>query len=188
MFYMIDGMQKEKRDKFKPYPWKKKPTFSQKRLDELNRLIYNDATLEEIYDASSVRKPKKICYNEEVAKKLMLEGEKFVRLDEPVQQFIVTSKGRLINTQTVKQLKVGITNYNIFWFANGAHINIGKVFEQIGWEFDVYDIAEEYIERGWRLNDRRNPDVLGLREKVKAKAKSIGIHPSMKKKIKGERQ
>ena len=189
MFYMTSGMEREKRDEFKPYPWKRQIYYRQGTVDQLTSMIYNDAPIEKIVKASETRMIKVKQVNEEVANKLMIEGEKWCQLNEPVQSLVFTSYGRIINTHTVKQLKLGMSNHNIFWFANGAHINLRQLFESIGWEFDIDTIYGHYVNNEWRHNDFRKDIPESMQRPHRAsKRNSIDIHPSMKKKFSIETQ
>lgn len=117
--------------------------LSEEEIYELERRIYNDIT---VYDGDDDADD---WFNEEVAKELMKEGEKYIQWKEH-PHYIVTSFGRFINTRTIKITKPIFTTGGVFYYPFGTRVIVEDIFKQAGWKFDLMKVIKTFIDRKWQ--------------------------------------
>lgn len=129
-----------------------KPDYiSNHEYDEALRLYYNGL---DFTKAIKPQKQKQSWYNPEVAKEMMLEGEEFERLDIPgkrVDHIILTSLGRIINTNTGNMSGVWITKYNIIVNLAGSSYTYKSLYKDTPWEYDFDYFTNNFIENKWQI-------------------------------------
>ena len=116
--------------------------------------IYNDLPQTLVYSLPEGAKKKRT----ESFKKHLLEGEKYKRLDydEELSDAVITSYGRVFNTITGKQLKPLIFRKNLTVYFRGERLELPKLFNEYGWECNLKEIYDRYIEYGWKIGKNRS--------------------------------
>jgi len=117
-------------------------------VQDIENYIYNDIpVLSHQYYSDSQDKR-----NLELIKPLIRPNEEFVQLKDNLDSLIVTSFGRIINIETVRQLKLMLYKGSINLYKSGEKVKIKEVFEENGWEYDVKKILKIYDKHGWGYN------------------------------------
>lgn len=120
--------------------YKRYVTDSEKEYIET--LIYNDQDMSHIFET------KEFVLSPKNRNKLLLPDEQYEHIPEH-PQYIVTDKGRLINIKTFKPSKPKVTRVNIHLSTGRYRNTVEKLFEEMGWEYDIEDIKNNYDKYKW---------------------------------------
>ena len=121
------------------------------------RLHNNIYTVDDIFEdeisVSNGKKHQRVVkrFREEVAKEYLLEGEQYIQVPEK-DYYIITSKGRVINTHLNRQISPRFLSYTHVFGLDRIQLSIKDVFHRQGWEYDINKIREEYDVRGWKYS------------------------------------
>ena len=96
--------------------------------------------------------PPRSTFNQEVVDKLILKGEKYTRLKEH-DHVVATDKGRFINTGNPRQYTMRFSSTSLHIYVTDDKIDVVKLFEQEGWDYDVKKIKKNYIKNNWKYRD-----------------------------------
>ena len=96
--------------------------------------------------------PTRSTFNQEVVDELIHKGERWAQL-ESHDHVVVTDRGRFINTGRIRQYTMRFSPSNMHMYVSEEKINVPKVFEDNGWEFDIKKIKSHYIKNKWRYQD-----------------------------------
>jgi len=78
----------------------------------------------------------------------LLEGEEYTL----IENYMLTSYGRWINTHTKRQLRPIFTTYEIFCYLTyDNRLRMEVEFEKLGWKWDFREIVANYYREGWDL-------------------------------------
>lgn len=130
--------------------YKKKITakdyISQKEYDEALRLYYNglDFTNAIVYKEKLVDKLK---LSAKAIEPYLIEGEDYDNLF--VNNYAITTYGRVMSLRYEKWLKPKFYNSNIYYYANHLNFNLQKEFDFRGWHYDKIDILKMFIDNNW---------------------------------------
>ena len=128
--------------------------LTQDEIDAIEVAIYNNLPVPITYTLRGDNREK---YKSTSFEKSLLKGEKWSWLPHPeLTRFAITSKGRLFNGTTQKQLKLFFNKDTIFFQYVPYYIDLGEMFEKLGWEFDVEIVLNTYIENNWRYTTSKN--------------------------------
>ena len=124
----------------------KKTHLQKDQYETAEHVIYNDLPSSILYPTTKVRSK----FNQSVVDKIILPGEEYVALKGESDHIVYTSYARLINTNTVKILKGTFTTQNILHQLKGNVVRSLDMFKQYGWEHNLTELQERYIEKGWK--------------------------------------
>jgi len=120
--------------------------------EEALRLYYNGL---DYTKAIKAPKQRQSWYNPVVANAMMLKGEEFQQLtgipEKRVDHMIITSLGRIINTNTGRINVVYITKYNIIVNLAGTSFTYEFLYEDTPWEYDYDYFINNIIENKWEI-------------------------------------
>lgn len=125
-----------------------KAYISDNYIAEVDHYINNDLDLTELYKDDTVSK-----FNQDVVDRLIKKGEKYVRLSHDLDDVIVTSFGRLINTSRVNQYNIRLTTGSFVVYVRGKKIDLQKIFLDNGWNYDYDFIKGNYDKYKWKYQD-----------------------------------
>ena len=131
----------------------KKGVVTDDYVNEIEHRIYNNIPITNFLE--EVLPPIEIDLS--LVKKMFKKGEKSVIFGEGYEHVIVTSLGRLINGETLKQYtpKQGKTKLHLYLSINGAvantNVDLETVFKENGWPYSYKKILKTYKKYGWTL-------------------------------------
>ena len=119
--------------------------------------IYNNLPIFMAEDISEIRSK----FNKANIKELLLPEEEYAQVKE-ADQFIITSYGRVINSDTKRVMKPAITGNTIHYPLNIIHLNCRRDFKTNGWEYNHSVIVKRYVDNKWtyRLTYKGNVENL----------------------------
>ena len=122
--------------------------------EKAEHTIYNDLPTSVLYPVS-----KTVSYfDQSVVEKIILPGEEYAKITlDGYDHIVVTSFGRWINTKTIRQLKPSRTSNLFLCYISGTPYKSTEEFKRCGWEHNIQEIGDRYVEKGWRMFDAR-PD------------------------------
>jgi hypothetical protein len=120
--------------------------LTQEQYEEAEHVIYNDLPSTILYPSTKVRSK----FNQSVVDKILLPGEEYVKLKGEDDHMIYTSYARLINTNSIRVLKATFTHQNVLTWFRADVIRSIDMFKVNGWEHNVTELQERYIEKGWK--------------------------------------
>jgi len=104
----------------------------------IETLIYNDRDMSHIFES------KEFVLSPKIRNKLLLPDEQYEHIpDHP--QYIITNKGRLINIKSFRTSKAKVTRVNIHVSTGRYRNTVEKLFEEMGWEYNIDDIVNNLI-------------------------------------------
>lgn len=114
--------------------------------------IYNDLPTTLLYRVPENRsKPSTKNFT-----KHLLEGEKWEFLKgEDRDHIAITSYARVFNSKTSRQLQVRFTNIHVLSYFNQIRIQSANEFEARGWEHNLLEIYDRYVENDWSFRVAR---------------------------------
>ena len=138
------------RDEFKPYPWKKVTYVDDDYFDNVETLIYNDQSKKLV---KQILGPSR--WNQSIAEGMIPETVKWTRLNHPMDSYLLTEHGRLMNTWNGKFKIPKIFRFNMAYTGNDINVNVEHVFELMGWKYDHELITQMWKDNGWEYRDVR---------------------------------
>lgn len=125
--------------------------LSNKQKDEIEAAIYND-TLETLYQGI----PKTIegFVSEEAIKELIGE-EEYIHVPEQ-EEFILTRRGRIYNTERLKSVLIHYSGRNIRIYLKGKKREYPQLYEYAGWDYDPIKILKEFKKNKWEVRVQDN--------------------------------
>ena len=127
--------------------------INEKDIQAIENIIYNDLCLPSYLNDTYPDIP----IDENSLKKLLKKGEKYIILKGDFDGIMVTSLGRIINTETWRQyLIVSFLTSAIKLYIRGKIINLEEVFENNGWKYSTAQINKNYLKYKWKRQDFRN--------------------------------
>jgi hypothetical protein len=128
--------------------------ITQGYIEKVEHYIYNNLDISDLYNVPLIDDQ----FNEEYAKEVCKEGEKYVRLEGNDEHFILTSYGRLINTHRGSQMQVKFTPNHIHAYSSSGKVDIHDIFLQNGWEYDIPTLKAIYKKYKWRYVEYEKQD------------------------------
>jgi hypothetical protein len=125
--------------------------ITNQEYDEALRLYYNGL---DYTKAIKPAKQKQSWYNPVVAKELMLEGERFERLEIPgkrVDHIIITNLGRILNTNTGTMSSVYITKFNIIANVGGTSHTYRDLYRDSEFDYDYETFKNNFLNNKWPI-------------------------------------
>lgn len=84
-------------------------------------------------------------------KALLKEDEEIESLTQlNLPEYILTSYGRILNTNRKTQIKPRINNASMHIYVTAKHVDVKGIFEDKGWEYDLDKIRNNYLENNWQ--------------------------------------
>ena len=125
---------------------KKNLYLSQKEIDVIEAAIYND-TLSSLYEdiASTLYDQ----FMSEGVKSIV--GENQYEHLEGLEHFIITSDGRLINTEVPRMMQLQFTGRELRAYADKNKVELKELFDKYGWEYDRDKILRTYRDNKWKI-------------------------------------
>ena len=93
-------------------------------------------------------------FNKSVIKGLLKPGEKYTKLEEPLEHIAITNFGRLVNTHKINQFSVRFSSNTIHVYVSHIKVVFEEIFENQGWEFDLKTIELNYKKYKWKHIDK----------------------------------
>jgi len=120
-------------------------------IEEVEHYLNNNLDIQELYQDSNK--------NLKLFEELLLKGEEYIRLEGNLDHYVITSFGRVFNTDRLNQLSIMYINEEqlIIYLLKIKH-DLAYIFEEQAWEFDIKKIIKRYEKRDWyykKLNYRR---------------------------------
>ncbi len=122
-------------------------------IEQAHHYIYNDLDLLDLYKDKDVSE-----FNQSVVDRFIKKGEKYIRLEGDYDYVIITSLGRLINTKRISQYSVRFTKNTMVVYVSDNKVDLRKVFEEEGWDYDVQKILKRYKRNKWMFRDTSDYD------------------------------
>lgn len=120
--------------------------ITEQEIEDITTQIYNDCLVLE--DEPEYEYKSK--FDQGMAKKMLKEGEEYIQLEFPNEHYIVTSLGRLLNTNTVKQIKTTFSSTQNMWMTCGLSIKAKNIAEENGWDYDFMETLNRYKTNKWK--------------------------------------
>jgi hypothetical protein len=131
----------------------KKGFVTDSYVDEIEHRIYNNIPIKNFLE--EIIPPKKI--NHVSVNKMLKRGEKTTPGGTGFEHVLITSLGRLINGEKIKQYipKMGVSKLHLYLSVNGSIsnsvINLEEVFEKNGWPYSYKKILADYKKYKWNI-------------------------------------
>lgn len=125
-----------------------KSYISDDYIAKAHHYINNDLDITDLYNDVNASR-----YRQDVVDKLIKKGEKYVRLTDDIDDVIVTSFGRLINTYMCRQYSIRLTSTSLVVYVRGKKIDLPKVFRDNKWDFNYKKILKNYNKYKWKYQD-----------------------------------
>ncbi len=122
--------------------------LKQNEIDEITARLYNNQDPDIFQDTDEVATSR---FSRDVADGLLIDGEKYAQVPG-LDEFIITSYGRLINTYRVTMYKATFSRASHYWIKNGVSIKVLEQFEREGWKYDYDKIIQRYKDNNWKWN------------------------------------
>ena len=125
--------------------------LSNKQRDEIEAAIYND-TLETLY--KDIPKTIEGFVPEEAIKELIGE-EEYIHVPEQ-EEFILTRRGRIYNTERSKSVLIHYSGRNIRIYLKGKKREYPQLYEYAGWDYDPIEILKNFKKNKWKVSVQEN--------------------------------
>lgn len=117
-------------------------------IEKVEHYLYNNLGLPDDYFVPEARN----TFNQEVVDELIHKGEKYIRLKD-YDHVIATDKGRFINTGNPRQYTMRFSPTAMHMYVTEEKIDVVKIFEEQGWDYNLKKIKKHYIKNNWRFRD-----------------------------------
>ena len=127
--------------------WEKPKWVTDKDIDDIDRMLYNDLKDEfdemitegmDIQDFSWIDK-------------LLVEDEQYSPLEEPYENYAISTYGRIFSGKRKQSVVTSSTGKRFYVMLLGASVNMNKEFAKRGWIFVPSFIREKHKQYGWRV-------------------------------------
>lgn len=131
----------------------KKGYVTEDYVREIEHRIYNDIPIKDFLEEALPAKEIDLS----LIKKMLKKGEKIAVFGEGFEHVVVTSLGRLINVEKLKQYtpKLGVTKLHLYLSVNGdignTIVNLEEIFTKNEWPYDYKKILSNYKKYKWDL-------------------------------------
>lgn len=122
--------------------------LTREEIEETELDIYNDQPIR-YYKKQEVEPELDIYKAEEFLSRVLLPEEQY-RIVEEKPEYVYTSRGRLLNTKTFRQISATFAENRMHHVLNQFQLNGEKTFKRFGWEWDLDKIKNDYIQRKWK--------------------------------------
>lgn len=123
--------------------WEKIPFVSDDEIEQYEKYIYNDLNLKEHLDKHDEK------YSVEWMNDILKEDEMVVFFPSPIDNYVLTSFGRIFNVERKKSIKLNLSG-NLFSITiKGKTINVKKYFIDNGWIYSGSLIRQKHDQYGW---------------------------------------
>jgi hypothetical protein len=129
----------------KKYKRKSTDYYTEEDYFQAEYLIYNNLP----FLSSTERTPR------QVPKELLLEGEEYTLIPNIPDNYILTTKYRIINLKNKKVAKPFMSHLYHYTILVNKQINFKKLYEENGWEYNFEEIVPLYEEHNWPFLDYR---------------------------------
>jgi len=121
---------------------RKKDYVDQKYIEDIQHYVYNDLDLKELY-------PEEEKIDKERLKQILKPGEKWAKLNLGIDGVVLTSFGRAINVDKIRQYSVRITPYYIHLYIDRTRVDFPAEFKKNKWEYDLEELKDNYKKYKW---------------------------------------
>jgi hypothetical protein len=91
-----------------------------------------------------------ICVDFKMVEQVLTKEEKWIDLEQyKGAGYILTNKGRVINTRRFNILRPTITASGVHLYVYQDKLPIKDIFKKEGWRWDVKEIKKHYDDNGW---------------------------------------
>ena len=89
-------------------------------------------------------------------KEILKKGEKYIWLEEELEDVVITSLGRAVSVDRLKQYSVKFSTNIIILYLREIKVDIVAIFEEQGWPFNIEQIRKNYNKYDWKFIDSRD--------------------------------
>lgn len=126
-----------------PKKWDKSEYISDEEVAEYEKLIYNDL------DVVKHIKKQSQEYDDSWIKDVLKEDETYIVLQHPLDNYALTSFGRIFNIKSMRQIKLNLTNNSFTITIKGKTINVKKLFVENGWIYSGSLLRQKHDQYKW---------------------------------------
>tara|TARA_R110000868_G_scaffold147020_2_gene368173 strand:+ start:357 stop:782 length:426 start_codon:yes stop_codon:yes gene_type:complete len=130
-----------------PHKWSKVKHISDDEYYEFERRINNGLSTDSLYDLELSDADIKWLDN------TLVEDEAYTFLNSPLDNYVITTYGRVINMKSRRIIKVTFTNKQVYLFLKGISMPLRTAFKDFGWIYVPSLIYSKYKEYNWRHFD-----------------------------------
>lgn len=87
---------------------------------------------------------------------ILYEGEKYVWLEKELDDVIVTSLGRAVSIDRLKQYSVKFSTNIVILYIREIKVDILKIFNEQDWDYDINQIRNNYKNNGWKFIEHKD--------------------------------
>ena len=132
-----------------PHKWDKSKYISDDEYFELEKLIYNDKPLTKYYNKYQEE------FDDTWLQQVLKEDEVYKYLESPVDNYAITTYGRVFNIKTMRQVKPSL-HVNTFTVSlKDCSINFKREFIKNNWIYSPSFIKEQYKKYGWKVSGQK---------------------------------
>ena len=143
---------KLKIDLHQPKKWEKHKWVTEKDIQDYEAAIYNDLDITDLIKGDIPE----VDYS--FLDRIMVEDEIYAPLEGLIDDYYITTFGRIISTKRMKTIKPSIYTNSIAVLVRQELVNFKKEFIRLGWIYSPSLIKEKYKKYNWpvyQLNKKK---------------------------------
>lgn len=127
-----------------PYKWKKHNYFTDEDYYEAERLIYNNLSMEPYLDKIIPE------LDDSWVNDFLKEDEAFDYLEGELNNYVITTYGRVFNLKTKKTVMPSVSGTNLNVMLKGKVTSYKTEFARLGWVYSFSFIMDIYAKYKWK--------------------------------------